>query len=231
MNRISVLLVEDEQVLASLIKETLDSRGFQLTIAATGVEGWDLFNSIRPDICVIDVMMPRKDGYSLVADIRKVDPLIPLIFLTARPQPADVIRGVEVGADDYMKKPFSMEELIARLKSLYRRKEASSAGNKKGTSEPMAVGSFAFNYQAMSLTRGGVSNSLSQRETELMMLLIENKNELLDRESALLKIWGTDDPFSARSMDVYITRLRKYLVDDPSVKIVNIRGYGYKLMD
>lgn len=231
MNNISVLLAEDETVLSSLIKETLDSRGFLITVAENGVEGWRLFNSHKPDICVIDVMMPRKDGFSLVADIRKVDPIVPVIFLTAKTQTQDIIRGFEAGADDYMKKPFSIEELIARLKSLHRRKELSTCVNKANPSRAMLVGSFEFNYQELSLARGNISTSLSQREAELMKLLIENKNELLDRETALLKIWGDDNPFNARSMDVYITRLRKYLISDPSVRILNIRGYGYKLQD
>ena len=231
MNNISVLLAEDETVLSSLIKETLDTRGFLITIAENGVEAWRLFNSHKPDICVIDVMMPRKDGFSLVADIRKVDPIVPVIFLTAKTQTEDIIRGFEAGADDYMKKPFSIEELIARLKSLHRRTEVSTYFNKANPSGVMTIGSFEFNYQELSLVRGHISTSLSQRETELMKLLIENKNELLDRETALLKIWGDDNPFNARSMDVYITRLRKYLISDPSVRILNIRGYGYKLQD
>jgi two-component system, OmpR family, response regulator TrcR len=231
MNSISVLLVEDETVLASLIKETLNTRGFQITVAENGVEGWRLFSMNKPDICVIDIMMPRKDGISLVTDIRKVDSLVPVIFLTAKTQTEDIIRGFEAGADDYMKKPFSIEELIVRLKSLYRRTVAASSANKTNLSGVFAVGSFEFNYQELSLTRGDVSISLSQRETELLKLLVENKNELLDRETALLKIWGDDNPFNARSMDVYITRLRKYLVDDQSVRIFNIRGYGYKLAD
>lgn len=230
MNLINVLLVEDEAILASLVKETLDTRGFQVTIAENGVEGWSLLNSTKPDICVVDVMMPRKDGYSLVADIRTIDQFVPIIFLTAKTQTADVIKGFDVGADDYMKKPFSVEELIARLKSLYRRKELSAPVGNKSSSDKMTVGSFEFNYQSQSLIRDDVTTTLSQREAELMKMLIDNKNNLLDRKTALLKIWGDDSPFNARSMDVYITRLRKYFVDDASVQILNIRGYGYKLM-
>ncbi len=229
-NTIHVLLVEDESVLASLIRETLGTRGFRIEVAENGIEGWRLFNTNKPDICVVDIMMPRKDGISLVTDIRKVDPLIPVIFLTAKTQTEDIIRGFEAGADDYMKKPFSIEELIVRLKSLYRRAEAGSSVNKTNASHVFAIGSFEFNYQELSLTRNNISTSLSQRETELLKLLVENKNELLDRETALLKIWGDDNPFNARSMDVYITRLRKYLVEDKSVRILNIRGYGYKLV-
>ena len=231
MNNINVLLVEDEPILASLIKETLDTRGFQITIAENGVEGWSLFNTIKPEICVVDVMMPRKDGFSLVADIRKVDQLVPVIFLTAKTQTADVIRGFEVGGDDYMKKPFSVEEFIVRLKSLYRRKEINSPANNTNSSDRTTIGSYEFNYQGQSLMRNNVAVTLSQRETELMKMLIDNKNNLLDRKIALLKIWGDDSPFNARSMDVYITRLRKHLVDDASVQIINSRGYGYKLVD
>ena len=230
MNNINVLLVEDEAILASLIKETLDTRGFQITVAENGVEGWNFFNNIKPDLCVIDVMMPRKDGISLVEDIRKVDAWVPIIFLTAKTQTTDVIRGFEAGADDYMKKPFSIEELIVRLKSLHRRRAASFSVNNIIQSDVLTVGSFEFDYLGQSLIRGNVSTALSQRETQLLKMLIDNKNELLDRKTALLKIWGDDDSFNARSMDVYITRLRKYFVADPSVQILNIRGYGYKLV-
>ena len=217
--------------MASLVKETLDTRGFRITVAENGVEGWSFFNNIKPDVCVVDVMLPRKDGFSLVADIRKVDPLVPIIFLTAKTQTADVIRGFEVGGDDYMKKPFSVEELIVRLNSLYRRMEVSSAGNNVNHSDRMTTGSFEFNYQGLWLMRDNMTTPLSQRETELMKMLVDNKNKLLDRKSALLKIWGDDNTFNARSMDVYISRLRKHFVNDPSVQILNIRGYGYKLVD
>ena len=233
MNKIKVLLVEDEAVLASIVKETLDARGFELTIAANGVEGWSLFNNNKPDVCVIDVMMPRKDGFELVADIRRVDELVPIIFLTAKTQTHDVIKGFETGADDYMKKPFSMEELILRLKSLNRRRGLQEPAN--SSAMPLAgnnkVGHFHFNYQRLELVDNEKTVSLSQREADLLQLLIDHKNNLLDRKTALLKIWGDDNPFNARSMDVYITRLRKYLLRDTTIQIQNIRGFGYKLID
>lgn len=232
MNKIKVLLVEDETVLATVVKETLDARGFELTIAANGVEGWSSFNKSKPDVCVIDVMMPRKDGFSLVEDIRKVDQLVPIIFLTAKTQIADVIRGFETGADDYMKKPFSMEELILRLKSLNRRKGFQGTADSSSTPAIVnMVGNFQFDHHQLELTYNGKTASLSQREADLLQLLIDHKNKLLDRKTALLKIWGDDNPFNARSMDVYITRLRKYLLTDTSVQILNIRGFGYKLID
>jgi two-component system response regulator TrcR len=232
MNKIKVLLVEDEAVLASIVKETLDARGFELTIAANGVEGWSFFNNNKPDICVIDVMMPRKDGFSLVEDIRKVNKLIPIIFLTAKTQTADVIKGFDTGADDYMKKPFSMEELILRLKSLNRRNNLQHLDNSSSSSVTAnKVGNFYFDHHRLELMDNGKAVSLSQREADLLKLLIDNKNQLLDRKTALLKIWGDDNPFNARSMDVYITRLRKYLLTDTTVQILNIRGFGYKLID
>ncbi|WP_179413767.1 response regulator transcription factor [Mucilaginibacter sp. E4BP6] len=232
MNKIKVLLVEDEAVLASIVKETLDARGFELTIAANGVEGWSLFNNNKPDVCVVDVMMPRKDGYSLVEDIRRVDQLVPIIFLTAKTQTADVIKGFEIGADDYMKKPFSMEELILRLKSLNRRSGFQLPVDR--SSLPCIVnkvGHFKFDYNQLELVDDEKAVSLSQREADLLQLLLDYKNNLLDRKTALLTIWGDDSPFNARSMDVYITRLRKYLLSDNSVQILNIRGFGYKLID
>ena len=231
MNKIKVLLVEDEAVLASIVKETLDARGFELTIAANGVEGWSFFNNNKPDVCVIDIMMPRKDGFSLLEDIRKVDKLIPVIFLTAKSQTADVIKGFEAGADDYMKKPFSMEELILRLKSLNRRNSLQAPSDNSSLPVNNKVGNLYFDHHRLELIDNGKAISLSQREADLLKLLIDNKNKLLDRKTALLKIWGDDNPFNARSMDVYITRLRKYLLTDPSVQILNVRGFGYKLID
>ena len=229
MGKIKLLLVEDEAVLAMVIKETLENRGFEITIATNGVEGWSKFNLSRPDICVVDIMMPRKDGLSLVEDIRKVDELVPVIFLTAKTQTADVLKGLEVGADDYMKKPFSMEELILRIKNMVRRNSRQAAGS--GTPPTTDIGKYQLNYTRLELVYDNVVINLSQREADLLQLLIERKNGLLDRKTALLKIWGEDSTFNARSMDVYITRLRKYLQHDPMVEIINVRGFGYKLVE
>ncbi|CAI8798555.1 response regulator transcription factor [Chryseobacterium sp. IT-36CA2] len=231
MNKIKVLLVEDEAVLAMVIKETLEKIGFEIEVAGNGVEGWIQFKNIKPDICVVDVMMPRKDGFSLVEDIRKIDDLVPIIFLTAKSLTADVLKGLEIGGDDYMKKPFSMEELILRIKKLVRRSSV------KPTEEPidptidMTVGKFHFDFKRLKLYNEDTAVNLSQREAELLNLLIINKNQILERKTALIKLWGNDDVFAARSMDVYITRLRKFLIHDPSVEILNIRGIGYKLID
>ncbi|GAB2698670.1 response regulator transcription factor [Mucilaginibacter koreensis] len=224
-----ILLIEDEPVLASIIKESLESRDFEVALAANGVEGWSLFNELKPALCVIDVMLPKKDGFALVRDIRMVDKRVPLIFLTARTQTEDVLKGLELGADDYMKKPFSMEELILRIKALLRRNDHQEESPAQPVIHPL--GRLQFNYQRLEVSGTEGTAVLSQREADLLLLLLQNKNRLLDRRMALLKIWGEDNRFNARSMDVYITRLRKFLKTEPSLVIQSIRGQGYKLAE
>ncbi|WP_316835083.1 response regulator transcription factor [Pedobacter nutrimenti] len=231
MDKISVLLVEDEDVLAMIIAETLGKRGFEIKIARNGVEGWSKFNQLKPDICIIDVMMPRKDGISLLQDIRKVDEFIPVIFLTAKSQTEDVLKGFEAGADDYMKKPFSMEELILRLRSILRRKISAAITTPSPVGNSCQIGPYQFNHKKLELTFENSTIALSQREGDLLALLLQHKNSILDRSTALLKLWGDDNVFNARSMDVYISRLRKHFVRDDNVKILNIRNQGYKIMD
>jgi len=228
MDKINVLLIEDEPVLAAIVKESLEKRGFNLFIAVNGVEGWSMFKSMRPDICIIDVMMPRKDGFTLVREIRIIDQDIPLIFVTARTQIEDIIKGFELGADDYMKKPFSMEELIVRLKALVRRKTDKKSGMEVGE---IAVGKFRFRHSELELIDGVRVSFLSQREADLLLMLLQHKNQLLERKIVLVKIWGDDNPYTARSMDVYITRLRKFLKSDPLIEITNTRGLGYTLTE
>jgi two-component system response regulator TrcR len=231
-DKIHILLVEDEEILSTIIKETLELRGFRFSIAKNGVEGWTSFQQEKPDICVIDVMMPRKDGYSLVEDIRTVDLWTPVIFLTAKNQTEDVLKGLKIGADDYMKKPFSMEELILRIQKLTRRKHLYVPEvNNAAPEQSVEIGRFLFNPHRLELTFNDTTVNLSQRESELLDLLVRYKNQLLDRNTALLQLWGDNNPFTARSMDVYITRLRKYLSNDPKLEIVNIRNKGYKLID
>lgn len=228
MENIRVLLVEDEQILASILKESLEKRGFILEVAKNGVEGWQLFKTFRPDVCVIDIMMPRKDGFALTSEIRVVDENIPLILLTARTQTEDVLKGFELGADDYMKKPFSMEELILRLKALVRRKVSQSAD---AAPQQMSIGRYLFRHQYLELVNGTNVATLSQREADLLLLLVQHKNQLLDRKLALIRLWGEDNPFTARSMDVYITRLRKLFREDETIEIINTRGQGYSLVE
>jgi len=230
MEGIKILLVEDEDVLALLVKESLETRGFEVSIATNGVDGWTKFNVLKPDVCVIDIMMPRKDGLSLVADIRLIDDLIPIIFLTAKTRVEDVLKGLDIGADDYLKKPFSMEELIMRVRALLRRSSLKTElalapyHNRK-------LGKLTFDAYASKLYNGNNIIDLSKREADLLELLIQHTNQLTDRRMALIKLWGNDDIFSARSMDVYITRLRKFLRDDPALDIINVRGQGYMLTE
>jgi DNA-binding response OmpR family regulator len=230
MENIKVLLVEDEGVLALLVKESLATRGFEVIVAANGVEGWSLFNQNKPDICIVDIMMPRKDGFSLVADIRLIDGIVPIIFLTAKIQTKDVLKGLEMGADDYIKKPFSMEELILRVNGLLRRSNTKK-DLQTALSPDLELGKLRFNHLKMQLYNGDQTIGLSKREADLMDLLIQYKNQLLERRTALIKLWGSDDVFSARSMDVYITRLRKFIRDDFSLEILNVRGQGYTLVE
>ncbi|RTZ50141.1 response regulator transcription factor [Chryseobacterium arthrosphaerae] len=231
MMKTKVLLVEDEAVLAMVVKETLEMNGFEIEVASNGVEGWTRFKNSPPDICVIDVMMPRKDGFSLVEDIRKIDDLVPIIFLTAKVQTGDVLKGLEIGADDYMKKPFSMEELMLRIKKLVRRSSVRPNDSSSGPLADNTIGKFYFNFKRLELSYENTVINLSQREAELLNLLMIHKNSVLERQTALIKLWEDDSVFAARSMDVYITRLRKFLALDPSVAILNVRGVGYKLID
>lgn len=232
MENIKILLIEDEVVLAQVVMETLETKNFEVTLAHNGVEGWRCFSLQKPDICVVDIMMPRKDGLSLVEDIRKVDEEIPIILLTAKTQTADVIRGFEAGADDYIKKPFSMEELIIRITNLVKR--ANKYGPVKtieALPAEIPLGSYLFNHNKLQLLYKNQTFQLSQREADLLQMLVNHKNQLLERKTVLLKLWGDDDLFNARSMDVFITRLRKYLINDENIKIINVRGYGYKLIE
>jgi len=230
MSKIDLLLVEDEAVLAAIIKESLETRDFTVRIAVNGMDGWNQFKARRPDVCIMDVMLPRKDGFSLASEIRLIDAKVPIIFLTARRETTDVIRGLEIGADDYMKKPFSMEELVLRLMIMVKRSNISTSP-RFSAHEPIKIGRYLFNYQKLQLYRENESIQLSQREADLLHLLINVKNDLLNRKTALIKLWGEDDPFSSRSMDVYITRIRKYFLQDNSVEIINIRGKGYSLIE
>lgn len=231
MNTISVLLVEDETALSQLIKEILDSRGFHVTCAANGIQGWSLYKNARPDIAIVDIMLPGKDGLSLVKDIRTSDDNLPILFLTARATPADVIQGLEAGADDYVKKPFSIEELMLRIKNLVKRTGRAPQGNIQQNAPIVKIGRYLYNHNRLELLIEGNAFHISQREGELLQLLLQHRNEVLNRTKALTNIWGEDTFFNARSMDVYITRLRKHLSKDPNLQIINIRGKGYRLID
>lgn len=225
MKLAKVLLLEDELQLAKIVTETLRKRDFTVTHLTNGVLGIEAARKSNFDICVVDVMMPFMDGFSFVEQLRKTDKQLPVLFLTAKSQTEDVIKGYESGGNDYLKKPFSLEELILRMNELLRRKSAIQ------TPSAISVGKYTFYSNKQELWfNSQLHSKLSHRENELLTLLIEHKNEVLDRKAVLLKLWGDDNFFNTRTMDVFITKLRKHLQLDTSVEIINMRGVGYKLI-
>jgi len=221
----TVLLIEDEPALGMIVRDSLEVRGFSVQYAADGEEGLDLFRQQPPDIIVADIMMPRMDGFTLAERIRSENASVPIIFLTARSQTVDVVRGFELGGNDYLKKPFSMDELIVRMKALLNRKSTTSA-----ETERLTIGRYQFDPVKQRLQLDGREEQLSHRESELLKRLHDQRNQVLERSAVLLDLWGDDSFFNGRSLDVFITKLRRYLKDDPNVQIVNVRGIGYKLI-
>lgn len=229
MDKIHVLLAEDEETLAMIIRDTLEPQGFQVSTAKNGEEALRRFFDSKPDVLVADVMMPRMDGFELVRRIRQSDTLTPVLFLTARSAINDVVRGFEFGANDYLKKPFGMQELIIRIKALLGRAMASSKAVMK-TSRLLEIGSYSFNPKTQQLFCMGDMQELSHRESELLRSLAENANQVVQTQTILLELWGDDTFFNTRSLQVFITKLRHRLGKDPNVRIVNVRGIGYKLI-
>ena len=224
MSKIKVLLAEDEASLGMIVKESLTSRDFIVFHAENGKEASEMYQKEKPDILVLDVMMPLKDGFTVAKEIRLENKRIPIIFLTAKSQTSDVLEGFNHGGNDYLKKPFSMEELIVRIQSLLNRIEL------KTNVDNIKIGDYTFNFTKQTLNYFNTFETLTHREAQLLFYLFENKNEVLDRSFILNKLWGSDDFFNARSMDVFISKLRKKLQKDSNVQIINIRGYGYKLI-
>lgn len=222
-NRIKVVLAEDEPSLGQIVKESLETRDFDVFLAENGEKAYEFYQKKQPDVLVLDVMMPKKDGFTLAKEIREENKTIPIIFLTAKSQTRDVLDGFEHGGNDYLKKPFSMEELIVRIHALLDRVKLKKDYDKIG------LGEFTFNYTKQSLHRQEETVLLTHRESELLFHLCQKKNEILDRTFILKKLWGDDDFFNARSMDVFISKLRKKLSKDPNIQIINVRGFGYKL--
>lgn len=226
---IHVLLAEDEIALAKIIKDSLESRsGFRITLAANGNEALALYHQAKPDILVLDVMMPQLDGFALTRMIRQIDASTPILFLTARSSVDDLVTGFRIGGNDYLKKPFDMEELIVRIQALLNRPVLTDESKEP---DVYTIGQYTFHVPHQSLQIGDQTEMLSYRETEILHLLCKHMNDVLHRRPVLLELWGDDNFFNARSMDVFITKLRKKLKDDPSVQIVNIRGVGYKLIE
>ena len=223
-----VLLLEDDPNLGFVLQEFLEHKGYKVNLNEDGEKGLKAFNKEPFDICIVDVMMPKMDGFTFSKQVRKTDLNTPIIFLTAKSMKEDKLEGFKLGADDYITKPFSMEELEMRVEAVLRRsKGAKAAPEEKNV---FVLGQYKFDYPAQKLEINGSVQGLTTKEAELMKLLCLNKNRVLEREIALKLIWGNDNYFTGRSMDVFITKLRKYLKEDPKIEIVNVHGTGYKLM-
>lgn len=222
-----ILLAEDDDNLGLLLREYLKAKGFDTNLFANGELAFRDFVKNQYDICILDVMMPVKDGYTLAREIRQVDEEIPIIFLTAKSMKEDVIEGFSIGADDYITKPFSMEELLFRIEAILKR---TSNAFRVVSPEQYNIGKYIFNIKKQTLQTEDKITRLTTKESELLKLLCSNQNKILDRNFALKTIWLDDNYFNARSMDVYITKLRKYLKDDNSVEIINVHGKGFKLV-
>ena len=223
---IKILLCEDDENLGMLLREYLQAKGYSTVLCPDGEQGFKEFTKNKYDIAVLDVMMPKKDGFTLAQDIRQANADLPIIFLTAKTLKEDILEGFKIGADDYITKPFSMEELVFRVEAILRRVR----GKNTKESTLYHIGKFVFDTQKQLLTIGDQQTKLTTKENELLALLCSHANEILQRDFALKTIWIDDNYFNARSMDVYITKLRKHLKDDDQIEIINIHGKGYKLI-
>ena len=224
--KMRILLCEDDDNLGMLLREYLQAQGYDTELCTDGEAGYNAFVREKFDLCVFDVMMPLKDGFTLAREIREINEEMPIIFLTAKTLKEDILEGFKIGADDYLTKPFSMEELTFRIEAILRRVK----GKKNRERTTYKLGSFMFDTQKQTLTKGETVTKLTTKECELLSLLCAHANEILQRDFALKTIWIDDNYFNARSMDVYVTKLRKHLKDDENVEIINIHGKGYKLV-
>lgn len=223
-----ILLAEDDPNLGELLKDYLELKGkFDVTLAQDGDEALTAFRKDKYDLCIFDVMMPKKDGFSLGKDVRKMDKTIPIIYATAKGMMEDKTQAFELGGDDYITKPFRVEELLLRINALLKRV---SKDKEEELADKFEIGNYFFDYTSQIISFKGQQQKLSTKEAELLRLLCLNKNDVLTREEALVKIWHDDNYFTGRSMDVFLSKLRKYLKEDPNVEIVNVHGKGYKLL-
>ena len=227
MSKTKVFYVEDELFLGKIVKESLESRGFDVIMESDGAKATALFKKSEPDVCVLDVMLPNKDGFVIADEIRELNEEVPIIFLTAKIQTEDVVKGFSLGGNDYIRKPFSMEELIVRIQNALRNK---IEGPKKISSDNVTMGKYNFHLNRQLLSDGKEDRKLSYRESELLKLLYENREKIIDRKDILNLLWGNDNFFNSRNLDVYITKLRSYLKEDPSLEIITIKGIGYRFV-
>ncbi len=226
MSAVKILYAEDELFLGKIVKESLESRGYEVMMEADGGKVTEFFKKHSPDICVLDIMLPNKDGFEIADEIRELDKDVPIIFLTAKTQTEDVVKGFSLGGNDYIRKPFSMEELIVRIQNLLRSRSAEPATN----SSTISIGKYVFHNNRQVLSINKEERKLSFRESQLLNMLAGNREKIIDRKDILNLLWGSDSFFNSRNLDVYITKLRSYLKDDPSIEIITIKGIGYRFV-
>lgn len=227
MSKAKLLVVEDDPNLGDILKEYLEMKGYEPTLCRDGDEGWNKFKKDKFDLCLLDIMMPKKDGFTLAKEIKKVQEDLPILFLTAKNQKDDIIEGLKIGADDYLTKPFSMEELLLRITAILRRTQKATEITPLKT---YSFGDFVLHYDEQFIEGPGGKHKLTSKENELIRLLASEINKLVNRSHALKQIWGDDSYFNARSMDVYLSKIRKILKDDPKVQIITVHGEGFKLI-
>jgi len=224
---VTILYAEDEVFLGKIVKESLQSRGFAVHMETDGAKAFDLFKKIQPDVCVLDVMLPNKDGFEIAEDIRAVNTQVPILFLTAKTQTGDVVKGFTLGGNDYIRKPFSMEELIVRIENVLRKKEGRPIAVSADT---VQLGKYQFYTNRQLLVLNKEEKKLSYRESELLKMLYENRDGIIDRKSILTLLWGNDSFFNSRNLDVYINKIRSYLKEDDGLEILTIKGIGYRFV-
>lgn len=225
MKKTKVLYVEDEVFLAKIVSETLQGRGYDVILEGDGGKAVDQFRKEKPDVCVLDIMLPNKDGFAIADEIRDKDTEVPIIFLSAKSQTSDVVNGFKTGANDYIRKPFSIEELIVRIENVLKHKNLPVE-----EAEEVKIGDYTFNTRRQTLTHPDEQRKLSYRESELLKLLYENRDKIVERSEILTLLWGSDSFFNSRNLDVYITKLRGYLKHDASIEIITIKGIGYRFV-
>ena len=227
MSKTKVFYVEDELFLGKIVKESLESRGFEVMMESDGAKATAAYKKYEPDICVLDIMLPNKDGFAIADEIRELNEDVPIIFLTAKTQTEDVVKGFSLGGNDYIRKPFSMEELIVRIQNALRNK-TEMPDKIKG--DEVSFGKFIFHLNRQLLSNEKEDRKLSYRESELLKVLYENRDKIIERKNILNLLWGNDNFFNSRNLDVYITKLRSYLKEDPSLEIITIKGIGYRFV-
>ena len=226
MSKPKILYVEDEIFLAKIVTESLESRGFEVIQESNGAHAVERFETTNPDVCVLDVMLPQKDGFTIADEIRERNTQVPIIFLTAKSTVTDVVNGFKLGGNDYIRKPFSMEELIVRIENVLKQSHKSP----DESAEEVIIGSYVFNKRRQVLLNKSGQRKLSYRESELLKILYDNRDKIVERKDILNLLWGSDSFFNSRNLDVYITKLRNYFKLDPAIEIITIKGIGYRFV-